>query len=465
MKSLYGKFVFSSFLVLVAGILLSYLVVNTIYHRDMKVDNDEKHVHIAEEMVSFIESTDGLDLERYLRTQAEAGYILYVSDQEDRGSFYGGPFKENSLPEGTVRSVLDGHVYHGMRDLPAETFWAGYFANDVANTVGVPFTYHDRPYALFIRPDIGLLFNELHWLTAIMFILIAAIGFIAVLYTAKKLIRPLTELTEATNQVAQERFSFFPDIRRNDEIGQLSDSFRRMVRKLEENDRARKAFISDVSHDLQSPLLNIKGYAELLGNPELPEGQRREYSEIVRDEAVRLSDLARQLLLLTSIDQITDLAEFEPLDIAAQLREVIRKYRWAFEAKEIYVSLELDEAVYPGDRELLEKVWENLLSNAVKYTPDGGEVSVRLRTAAEALTVTVEDNGPGVGPEDAQRVFDRFYRTDEARTREGGTGLGLSIVKEVVMLHGGSVKVDQGQSGGARFTVSLPCRHNQPAKR
>ncbi|MET3576852.1 HAMP domain-containing sensor histidine kinase [Bhargavaea ullalensis] len=457
MKSLYGKFVLSSILVLAAGILLSYLVVNTVYHRDMKVENDEKHVKIAESMVSFIESSDGIDLERYLRTQAEAGYILYVSDREGGGSFYGGPFKENSLPGGTVASVLDGHTYHGMRDLPAETFWSGYFANDVANTVGVPFTFGGNRYALFLRPDIGLLFNELHWLSAIMFVSIAAIGFMAVLYTAKKLIRPLTELTEATHQVAQERFTALPDIRRNDEIGQLSDSFRRMVRKLEENDRARKAFISDVSHDLQSPLLNIKGYAELLGKAELPDGQRKEYSAIIRDEALRLSDLARQLLLLTSLDQITDLPEFEPMNLSVQLREVIRKYRWAFESKGISISMELDDASCPGDRELLEKVWENLLSNAVKYTPDGGEVAVRLEAAPESVILIVEDNGPGIAPDDRERVFDRFFRADEARSREGGTGLGLSIVKEVVTLHGGTVRAEEGPNGGARFTLTLPC--------
>lgn len=457
MKSLYSKFVLSSGLVLAAGILLSYLLVNTVYHRDMKVENDEKHVRIAGEMASFIEKTDGLDLDLYLKTQAEAGYILYASDREGGGTFYGGPFKENSLPPGTVRSVLDGHVYHGMRDLPAETFFSGYFANDVANTVGVPFTYGGRQYALFIRPDIGLLFSELHWLTAIMFVSIALIGFIAVLYTAKKLIDPLTELTEATRRVAQERFTELPDIRRNDEIGQLSDSFRRMVRKLEENDRSRKAFISDVSHDFQSPLLNIKGYAELLGKPDLPDSIREEYSGIIRDEAVRLSDLARQLLLLTSIDQITEPPEIGTVDLAGQLREVIRKYRWAFESKGIYVSMELDEAAYRGDRELLEKVWENLLSNAVKYTPDGGEVDIRLEAGPEAVIVTVEDDGPGIAPDERERIFDRFYRADEARSREGGTGLGLSIVREVVQLHGGTVTAGSRPSGGAAFTITLPC--------
>ena len=456
MKSLYGKFVLASVLVLAAGLVLSYLIVNTVYHREMKEDNDAKHVAIAGSMAGFIEENGHLNLDRYLKTQADAGYILYVTEREGSGSFYGGPFEDKTLPQGTVESVLSGETYHGMRDLPAETFWAGYFANDLANTAGVPFTYDGRPHALFIRPDIGLLFNELHWLTAIMLVSIAVIGFLAVLITAKRLIRPLTELTEATNRVAEERFTDLPDIRRADEIGQLSDSFRRMAGKLAENDQARKAFISDVSHDFQSPLQNMKGYATLLMDPELPAERRVEYADIIRSESSRLSVLSGQLLVLTSIDQFKELPEPDLFSVSEQLKETVRKSRWSFEEKGISVTLEAEEASFNGDRELLGKAWENLLSNAAKYTPDGGEVWVRLTDSAESVTVTVEDSGPGIPLEERERIFGRFFRSDVARTAGGGTGLGLSIAKEVVVLHGGSISAGESPAGGARFTVKLP---------
>jgi len=455
MKSLYGKFVFSSVLVLVSGLVLSYLIVNTVYHRDMKEENDAKHVAIAESMADFIEKTGDLDLGHFLNTQADAGYILYATDREDGGSFYGGPFTNRQLPSETVESVLSGEIYHGMRDLPAETFWSGYFANDLANTVGVPFTYDGRPHALFIRPDIGLLFNELHWLTAIMLASIALIGFLAVLFTAKRLIQPLTELTEATNRVAEERFTDLPDIRRSDEIGQLSDSFRRMAGKLAENDLARKAFISDVSHDFQSPLQNMKGYATLLMDPEMPEERRLEYAGIIRSESSRLSTLSGQLLLLTSLDQFTELPDRARFSVSDQVKEMVRRMRWPFEEKGISVSLDADSCCFAGDRELLGKVWENLLSNAAKYTPEGGEVQVSVRETIDAVVVTVDDSGPGIPKEERKRIFDRFYRSDKARG-QGGTGLGLSIAGEIVSLHGGSLTAGESPAGGARFTVTLP---------
>lgn len=456
MKSLYGKFVLASVLVLSAGLVLSYLIVNTVYHREMKADNDAKHISIAGSMARFIEENGNLDLDQYLSTQADAGYILYATDREGGGNFYGGPFDGKTLLPGTVENVLSGEIYHGMRDLPAETFWAGYFANDLANTAGVPFTYDGRPHALFIRPDIGLLFNELHWLTAIMLVSIAVIGFLAVLFTAKHLIRPLTELTEATNQVAEERFTDLPDIRRADEIGQLSDSFRRMAGKLAENDLARKAFISDVSHDFQSPLQNMKGYATLLMDPELSQERRLEYAEIIRSESSRLSALSGQLLVLTSIDQFKELPEHHVFNVSEQLKETVRKSRWPFEEKGISVTLDAGEASVSGDRELLGKVWENLLTNAVKYTPEGGEVLVGVTDSAQTVTVTVDDSGPGIPPGERDRIFDRFYRTDKARSAGGGTGLGLSIAKEVIALHGGSVSAGESPAGGARFTVTLP---------
>lgn len=455
MKSLYGKFVLSSVLVLVSGLVLAYLVVNTVYHRDMKEDNDAKHVAIAESMADFIENTDGLDLNQFLNTQADAGYILYATDREEGGSFYGGPFKSRQLPLETVGSVLAGEIYHGMRDLPAETFWSGYFANDLANTVGVPFIYDGRPHALFIRPDIGLLFNELHWLTAIMLVSFALVGFLAVLFTAKRLIRPLTELTEATNRVAEEQFTDLPDIRRSDEIGQLSDSFRRMAGKLAENDLARKAFISDVSHDFQSPLQNMKGYATLLMDPDLPEERRLEYARIIRSEASRLSTLSGQLLLLTSLDQFTGLPEQVRFSVTDQVKEMVRTMRWPFEEKGISVSLDADSVCLAGDRELLGKVWENLLSNAAKYTPEGGEVKISVRETQDAVEVIVDDSGPGIPPEERDRIFDRFYRSDKARG-QGGTGLGLSIAGEIASLHGGSLMASESPAGGARLTVTLP---------
>ena len=199
-----------------------------------------------------------------------------------------------------VEHVLNGETYHGMRDFPKETFVTGFFANELINTIGVPFTYENKPYALFIRPDIRLLFSEVHTILAGLMLVMTVLSLLAMLLFAKALIRPITKLTAATQQLAHEKFDTVLDIDRADEIGQLAASFNRMTERLQENDRTRKEFISNVSHDFQSPLLNIQGYVDLLKNPSLTEQERQEYAAIIELETKRLSTLTKQLLLLTS---------------------------------------------------------------------------------------------------------------------------------------------------------------------
>ena len=301
-----------------------------------------------------------------------------------------------NLPTASVEQVLDGQLYHGMRDLKAETFMTGFFSDELANTVGIPFTYGGETYALFMRPDLKLLFTEVHFLLGGMVVVMAIVSLLSMLIVAKKLIEPITKLTAAAKRVGEEKFNGSLDINRRDEIGQLAQSFRRMTEKLSENDRIRKEFISDVSHDFQSPLLNIKGYANLLMDDELPEQERKNYAKVIQSETERLSSLTKQLLLLTSLDQLESPLKPVVFSLDAQIKEVIRKQRWLLEEKQMALVMELDEVLLKGDPAFLEKVWENLLSNALKYTKASGEIDIRLSDGTDDVKVAIRDNGAGI---------------------------------------------------------------------
>ncbi|MCG7337553.1 HAMP domain-containing histidine kinase [Sporosarcina sp. ACRSM] len=457
MRSLYGKFVVITALIMFVSGLLAFLTVNTYYHQQLKGKNDEKNMKIAMSIASFIESTKELDLDHYLKTQAAVGYKLYVVDEKRNATLYGEPFRVENLTSETVDQVLKGERYHGMRDFPSETFVTGFFSNKLANTVGVPFQHEGTSYALFLRPDIKMLFTEVHKLLGGMVIVMAIISLLSMLIVAKKLIDPITALTVATKKVGEERFSGTLDIHRSDEIGQLAKSFQRMTEKLSENDRIRKEFISDVSHDFQSPLLNIKGYAELLMDETLTEASRKNYAQVIQSETERLSSLTKQLLLLTSLDQLSSPLQLKTFSVDEQLKEVVRKYRWLVEEKELSLSMELEEVTYTGDPAFLEKVWENLLLNALKYTEVGGTIDVLLTEEPDHLIVVVRDTGIGMDESALGRIFDRFYRADDSRTQKsGGTGLGLSIVQQVVKLHAGAIDVTSKKGEGSTFTVRLP---------
>jgi signal transduction histidine kinase len=437
--------------------ILAFLTVNTYYHRHLKGQNDEKNTQIAKSIATYISTSEISDLENYLETQADAGYKLYVISGEHEATSYGVPYRVENLPQDAVDDVLAGKTYHGMKNLPSETFVTGFFSDELANTVGVPFEYKGKTYALFLRPDIKLLFTEVHYILGGMVLVMAIASLLSMLIVAKKLIEPITELTAATKMVGNEQFTGTLDIHRKDEIGQLAHSFQRMTERLGENDRIRKEFISDVSHDFQSPLLNISGYAGLLLDKELVEGDRIAYAKVIQSETERLSLLTKQLLLLTSLDQLVSPLHVKTFRVDEQLKEIIRKFRWLLVEKELSLSMEIDEVSLKGDPALLEKVWENLLTNALKYTEVGGSVDIELTAEQTDVIIKFSDNGIGINEQDMSRIFDRFYRADDSRTQEiGGTGLGLSIVQQVVTLHNGTVDVRKNEDKGTIFTVKLP---------
>src|SRR5690625_2363387 len=392
-KSLYGKFLLYTIGIMFISSMLAFLAVNTYYHQQLKEQNDTKNMNIVKEIVHFIESNETLHLEEYLTTQANVGYKLVLVDENGERNFFGEPFRENNLTNDAISQVLNGNVYHGMRDFPKETFMTGFFADETENTVGSPLTYNGNTYELFLHPNIKLLFTEFHYLLGGMFICMAIISLVSMLFVARKLIQPITELTKATKKIGAEQFSISLPTGRGDEIGELANSFQKMADHLRESDQMKKQFINDVSHDFQTPLQNIKGYANLLHEGNITDDEKRSYTEIIQSETERLSAMTKQLLLLTSLDSITEQIKMTSFHVDDQIKEVIHRYRWLMEEKNISLTAEIHTVSMYGNKEYFEKVWENLLSNALKYTPSKGKISISLIEENEYVVITFNDSG------------------------------------------------------------------------
>src|SRR5690625_2440244 len=182
MRSLYGKFILFTTIIMLISALLSFLAVNTFYHQYLKEKNDEKNFEIAENIATYIEENNPTDIEPFFTTIANTGYKIVVVKEGAEKTVYGEPFREDNLPDEAVEQVWNGSEFHGMRDFPKETFVTGFFADEMANTVGVPFEYEGDVYALFLRPNIKMLFIEVHYLLAGMFIVMAVISLLAILF-------------------------------------------------------------------------------------------------------------------------------------------------------------------------------------------------------------------------------------------------------------------------------------------
>ncbi|WP_313894343.1 HAMP domain-containing sensor histidine kinase [Psychrobacillus sp.] len=456
MRTLYSKFVWMTLLIMFISGTSGFIIVNTFYHQNLKEKNDTKNVLVAQSIVGFIESSNETSLDPLLRAIGETGYQIYVVSEEGERRAFGGPFRLQEISQSIVDKVLDGEIYHGMREFPKETFLTGYFSNELTNTVGVPFSFEDKKYALFQRPNIKFLFNEIHLLLGGLAAAMVVISIISMLIVAKKMIDPLAKLTKATYKIANEDFQVPIPVYQRDEIGQLADSFRNMAKQLEASDQYKNEFISRVSHDFQTPLLNIQGYATLLENEQLSMSDKLKYTAIIQKEAKRLSSVTKQLLLLTSFDQSNNRAKKEVFRLDEQLKQVIQKFRWLLDEKGISISMQLKETEIQGDTELLEYVWENLISNAIKYNHSPGEIQVKMEDAEAYIKVIIQDTGIGKKDTNYEQWTERFYREDSARsTQVEGSGLGLSIVKEVVVSHSGMLSFENVEPHGTKVIVQL----------
>jgi two-component system phosphate regulon sensor histidine kinase PhoR len=230
----------------------------------------------------------------------------------------------------------------------------------------------------------------------------------------------------------------------------------------------RRDFVANVSHELKTPLAAIQGFVEtLLDDVEMPAGTRHRFLERIARQAERLSTLVADLLTLSRLDaEGGRAAPGHPCSLIAVLRETVRDLQPLADKRTISLSLSLPaESVWVrAEREALRQVAGNLIDNAIKYTPPGGAVRVALAARGAVARLEVADTGIGLSPDDQERVFERFYRVDRARSRDvGGTGLGLSIVKNTVRGLGGDVGVQSRLGHGSTFWVELPCIPPPPA--
>jgi signal transduction histidine kinase len=270
--------------------------------------------------------------------------------------------------------------------------------------------------------------------------------------------RQHSTIFDALERISRGDFNVF--VESGDDI---HDEFAGLINDMAKNlgtlEAMRQEFISNVSHEIQSPLTSIGGFAELLQNPDLPMEERLRYAKIIRSESKRLSSLSDNLLKLSSLDN--DPLSPSEFRLDQQLSDAILALEPQWAERDILLEADLPKCAVCADEGLLSQVWVNLLHNAIKFTPDGDAVSVKLESTGDGATVTISDNGAGIGKEDLPHIFERFYKADKARDRSlGGNGLGLSLVKKIIELHEGKISVDSEPGKGTTFEIFLPYLHS-----
>ncbi len=256
----------------------------------------------------------------------------------------------------------------------------------------------------------------------------------------------------------------------DDEISQLHRAFGRMANKireqfehLKETDRLRRELVTNVSHDLRTPLASMHGYVEtlLLKNDVLTTEERLHYLKITRKHTKRLGQLIGDLFDLARLESHSIHPQLENFSLAELLQDVAQDFELEAEVKNIKLKLHggQSESVVYADIGLIQRVLENLIRNALKFTPVGGEISIDLTPQSDSIAVVVADTGCGIAEDDIKRVFDRYYHTDQsAEGNSDAAGLGLAIVNKILDLHGSRITVSSVVNQGTRFEFDLPTR-------
>ena len=310
--------------------------------------------------------------------------------------------------------------------------------------------------------NMGLLPDRLGEQASFFLLVLLIVVLLLVIVLANLYFRPLVALTAALNGVADGNLDEDVDIGTYRETKEISTAVQRTLKKLKAVEQSRQEFVSNVSHELKTPITSIRVLADsLMGMEEVPVELYKEFMADISDEIDRETKIINDLLTLVKSDKATTKLNISQVSINNLLEQILKRLRPIAKKQNIELVLEnIREVTADVDETKLSLALSNLVENAIKYNREEGWVRVVLDADHKFFYVKVIDNGIGIPEELHERVFERFYRVDKARSREtGGTGLGLSITKSIVQMHNGALKLQSKEDEGTTFTVRIPLNY------
>lgn len=456
MKTLYIRIVLTFVLITLISGIVALLLTNVYYVAHIREYNDKKLLTISNEIRTLYEQMpEVVRLDDYFNPIANMGFQLYVVNERMESAFYGAPFKHQEIDLTHIQSVLDGNTYNGVME-KRPLFVTEYFENSIRNSIGFPLMAQGERYAVFVRPNLEQQIGEVRMLLAILLSSGFLFSIALIVILTRSIVKPVKQLTIATTKIVGGDYNMEMDVQRQDEIGNLARHFKHMAQSLQRLDEMRQQFVANVSHEIQSPLTSIQGFAQSIIDEQASPDEQRRYLHIIAEESRRLSALSKQLLTLASLDKEADIVKPITYRLDEQIRQAMIVTEWQWSEGKLEIELDLDEVTVTADPQLLVQVWLNLITNSIKFCRPGDTISIRLQ-ADRDIVVSVSDTGVGISDTELPHIFDRFYKADKARNRSrSGSGLGLSIAKKIIDLHRGAIEVQSELGKGTTFTVRLP---------
>jgi signal transduction histidine kinase len=260
-------------------------------------------------------------------------------------------------------------------------------------------------------------------------------------------------LNNATTEVIQGNYDIEIEEGAKDEISALIRNFNTMIKELKSNEYQNKEFVRNFSHELKTPLSAIKGYSDLIINADISKDEQLEYASIISNEANRLTELSKNMLLISLVDTNVIVPKLDEFNVSEQIRNVIQLTQLSWEEREIEFDIVLPDKIIISNKELLYQVWVNLLGNAIKFSPLKSEIKINLEIKEEELVFSISNKGT-IEQEDLDKVFNLFFVIEKSRA-DNSSGVGLALTKKIVNKLNGSIKAES-HNNVVTFVVNIP---------
>ncbi|MCP3793856.1 MULTISPECIES: sensor histidine kinase [Paenibacillus] len=447
-RSLYTRVVLTFLVSVLAGTIIAFFVTFWVFEEKLNENLQTTLFNFGQDIVRVYETNPLREADLFVSGMKQLdSYYIRIFDETGQFQSYGtlNGQKPVTVTMDQVKKVLGGEV---VQVNPSSVSM---------NLLGLRLKTEMGMKAMFVEPLMypSASFAQKWLFTFLTYSLVT--GSLLILVASIFLVRPIKKLTKATRRIAVGDFNVKLNIKQKGELGTLARSFEEMMHDLQQLEQMRREFVTNVSHEVQSPLTSISGYAIALKQVDIADNERSRYLDIIIAEADRMSKMSDSLLKLSLLESQSQQMRLVTFSLDEQIRRVIVAIQPLWSARNIRFELNLKAVRLLADQDQLNQVWTNILGNSIKFSKDGGVINVSIKQDIKSVTVRISDTGIGISLEDQKRIFERFFKADRSHSRKyGGSGMGLAIVKQIVSLHQGDIRVESEPGQGTTVIVTLP---------
>jgi len=425
----------------------------------------------ANMMANFVAEVHGFDiLEQPLAQQrlqstvynraASYGFRILIID--DSAKVIADSITPTGAGSRVGQTLIMGEIFEALAGNHATAIDSDRYVLNV--TVSIYDARTGRTGAVLVVASVADIFefvNDIRMTLVLSTLLTGLLSVVLVLVISHNIINPLKRILNVVQRMTTGQLSLRIPVNGKDEYAILAKAFNNMTEKLEQTEKTREEFVSNVSHEMKTPLSAIKVLSEsILLQESAPEEMYREFLTDITNEVDRMTNITNDLLALVKVNQREQGLNVSRIDLNQLVEDILKRLSPLAEQNKIILLYEAEREVgFDADEIKLSLTISNIVENGIKYTPKGGTVRVIVDSDPHSAIITIQDTGIGIPEEEHDNIFNRFYRVDKTRDREtGGTGLGLAIARATVLLHDGSIRVTSKPGEGSIFVIRLPLR-------